>query len=339
MKLFTLTLPLLLVTSACIKGGGDTSDSAAVEDSAAGDDGDGDDDGDDDDDDYGDDDDDTDVPGGRPSPLLTATAGSRSSGFGGGDPAPVLGGGSAAFGPAWAKCWQPAPALGAFPTSNPELVAFASREAAAGSEAHVLVAPRRLVRDAAALEAADAPLLEQMLAAATRIMRGAIGDGFDDSQLLTGFHWPPRVTVKWLHLHVLYPRVRAAPPPHPTTSHVHVMPPRRSTPSRDACVRLSVGSRACRRSRSTSSSGCTARTTRPSSGMARCCLPSCAHRRRRSTHASLRALRRAWPRPRLRPRPRLGTTRASASRRQRQRRRWRCAQRCRGCHADRPAAR
>ena len=270
-----------------------------------------DDDGGDDDDDDGDNADDADVPGGRPSPLLTATAGSR-SGFGGGGRAPVMGG-SAPLGPAWAKCWQPAPELGAFPTSDPELVAFASREPAAGSEAHVLIAPRRLVRDAAALEAADAPLLEEMLAAATRIVRGAIGDGFDEKELLTGFHWPPRVTVKWLHLHVLYPRVRAASPPPPAMSP-------RSTPSRVTRAYVSVGSHACRRSGPTSSSGCTATTTRPSSGMARCCSPSCAHRRSRSTHAAPHSPRRARPRLRLRPLHRLVTTRASASRCQRRRR-------------------
>ena len=208
-------------------GDGDDNDDADGDGGGSGGGGDGDGGGGGDDDDNDDDDDNADdagVPGGRPSPLLTATA-SSPSGFGGGGRAPVMGGGSAPLGPTWAKCWQPAPALGAFPTSDPELVAFASREPAAGSEVHVLVAPRRWVRDAAALDAADAPLLEQMLAAATRIMRGAIGDGFDEKELLTGFHWPPRVTVKWLHLHVLYPRVRSAPPPPPTHTPAPSPPP------------------------------------------------------------------------------------------------------------------
>jgi hypothetical protein len=194
--------------------GGDGGGSGSGDGSSGGDGG-GDDDNDDNDDtDDGDNADDASVPCG--SSLLTAAAGGR-SGCGSAGRAPVPGGCSAPRDPAWAECWQPAPALDAFATSDPELVAFASRERAAGSEAHVLVAPRRLVRDAAALEAADAPLLEQMLTAATRMMRGAIGDGFEEAELLTGFHWPPRVTVEWLHLHVLYPKVRAAPsPPSPS---------------------------------------------------------------------------------------------------------------------------
>ena len=186
-------------------------------DGGSGYDGGGDDDNDDNDDaDDGDDADDAGVPCG--SSLLTAAAGGRSGcgSAGRAGRAPVPGGCSAPLDPAWAECWQPAPALDVFAPPAPELVAFASRERAAGSEAHVLVAPRRLVRDAAALEAADAPLLEQMLAAATRIMRAAIGDGFEEAELLTGFHWPPRLTVNWLHLHVLYPKVRAAPPSPPS---------------------------------------------------------------------------------------------------------------------------
>lgn len=88
-----------------------------------------------------------------------------------------------------------------------------------GSEAHLLIVPTRYVRNAASLCAADAPLLEQMLAAAAEVMRDAIGSRFDEAELLMGFHWPPHITVNWLHLHVMYPKVRAAPqPPLPSPS-------------------------------------------------------------------------------------------------------------------------
>ena len=72
----------------------------------------------------------------------------------------------------------------------------------------MLVVPTYYVCDAAALQGTDdGHLLQRMLKEATDIMRTAIGARFEEGELLMGFHWPPRVTVKWLHLHVLYPKV------------------------------------------------------------------------------------------------------------------------------------
>jgi len=76
------------------------------------------------------------------------------------------------------------------------------------SDLHLLVIPKRFVRDASQLRPADAPLVHEMHSTAHRLARRLAAEAFDEEQLSLGFHWPPALSVPWLHLHAIYPRAR-----------------------------------------------------------------------------------------------------------------------------------
>ena len=84
---------------------------------------------------------------------------------------------------------------------------FTFRDYNPASTIHLLVIPRRFVRDASMLQgAADAELVRRLEERARALVRAETGQAFDESELLLGFHWPPWYSVPWLHLHAIYPR-------------------------------------------------------------------------------------------------------------------------------------
>lgn len=90
---------------------------------------------------------------------------------------------------------------------DPDLFTFRDRRPA--SDVHLLIIPRRFVRDAAMLRGSDATLVRSMEAKAIALVRAEIGDeAFDEAELALGFHWPPWYSVPWLHLHAIYPKSR-----------------------------------------------------------------------------------------------------------------------------------
>ena len=85
---------------------------------------------------------------------------------------------------------------------------FTFRDIRPASTVHLLVIPKRFVRDASQLAGAtDAELVRRMRRKAIERVRIEVGpDAFDESELALGFHWPPWYSVPWLHLHAIYPR-------------------------------------------------------------------------------------------------------------------------------------
>lgn len=90
-----------------------------------------------------------------------------------------------------------------------DVVAF--RDVTPQAPTHVLVVPRRHVRDIAAVTAQDGPLLASMFAAADRV---AAGDGIKESGYRLVLNVGPDAgqTVFHLHLHVLGGRGMSWPP-------------------------------------------------------------------------------------------------------------------------------
>jgi diadenosine tetraphosphate (Ap4A) HIT family hydrolase len=89
--------------------------------------------------------------------------------------------------------------------TDPELFTFDDIRPA--SAVHLLVIPRKFVRDASMLDgAADAQLVQRMEKKARELVRARVGDSFDEAELALGFHMPPWYSVPWLHLHAIYPR-------------------------------------------------------------------------------------------------------------------------------------
>lgn len=85
-----------------------------------------------------------------------------------------------------------------------ELFTFRDRNPA--SQLHLLIVPRRFIRDASQLEPTDAALVRHMEAKARELVRAEVGDAFRERELALGFHWPPWYSVPWLHLHAIYPK-------------------------------------------------------------------------------------------------------------------------------------
>ena len=85
---------------------------------------------------------------------------------------------------------------------------FTFRDIRPASTLHLLVIPKRFVRDASMLAGAtDADLVRRMERKATELVRAEVGaEAFDADVLALGFHWPPWYSVPWLHLHAIYPR-------------------------------------------------------------------------------------------------------------------------------------
>ena len=88
---------------------------------------------------------------------------------------------------------------------DPELFTFVDKRPA--STVHLLVIPRRFIRDASTLAPEDLPLVGRMEAKARALVQRTVGaDAFDERELALGFHWPPWYSVPWLHLHAIYPK-------------------------------------------------------------------------------------------------------------------------------------
>mmetsp|Transcript_42931 Transcript_42931/g.77017 ORF Transcript_42931/g.77017 Transcript_42931/m.77017 type:complete len:265 (-) Transcript_42931:89-883(-) len=96
-----------------------------------------------------------------------------------------------------------------FVDNDTELVTFRDKRPA--SKLHLLVIPRRFIRDASRLQDGDMQLVEQMRRKARALVRAEIGEKFKESELALGFHWPPWYSVPWLHLHAIYPRSAISP--------------------------------------------------------------------------------------------------------------------------------
>ena len=89
--------------------------------------------------------------------------------------------------------------------ADTELFTFVDKRPA--STVHLLVIPRRFIRDASALAPEDLPLVGRMEAKARALVQRTVGaDAFDERELALGFHWPPWYSVPWLHLHAIYPK-------------------------------------------------------------------------------------------------------------------------------------
>ena len=79
-----------------------------------------------------------------------------------------------------------APAVVAEDQPGSELFAF--RDHRPSSTVHLLVIPRRYVRDASQLTPADAGLVRSMEAKARELVRAEVGSSFRDDELSLGFH-------------------------------------------------------------------------------------------------------------------------------------------------------
>lgn len=67
---------------------------------------------------------------------------------------------------------------------------------------HYLVVPRQHIQDARSLTSSHVPMLERMAAIGRQVLEQR-GGSFEEARL--GFHWPPIIFVKHLHLHVISP--------------------------------------------------------------------------------------------------------------------------------------
>jgi diadenosine tetraphosphate (Ap4A) HIT family hydrolase len=91
--------------------------------------------------------------------------------------------------------------------NNQDSDLFVFKDRRPASKVHLLVIPRRFIRDASMLEVSDADLVRRMEVKARELVQQEVGaDNFDERELTMGFHWPPWYSVPWLHLHAIYPR-------------------------------------------------------------------------------------------------------------------------------------
>ena len=81
-----------------------------------------------------------------------------------------------------------------------DFVVFTDRKPV--SDHHYLVVPRRHIQDARVLTSEHIPLIEKMADIGKTVLREKAGSE-DDSRM--GFHWPPFLFVKHLHLHMIAP--------------------------------------------------------------------------------------------------------------------------------------
>ena len=70
------------------------------------------------------------------------------------------------------------------------------------SKHHYLVVPRQHIQDSRALNSSHTPLVERMTEIGYKVL-GERGGNVEDARL--GFHWPPFIFVRHLHLHVISP--------------------------------------------------------------------------------------------------------------------------------------
>ena len=81
-----------------------------------------------------------------------------------------------------------------------DFVSFADRSPA--STHHFLVVPRKHISGAGQLTSVDQPMVKRMAEIGGQILADRSCDVED---CLLGFHWPPLITVKHLHMHVISP--------------------------------------------------------------------------------------------------------------------------------------
>lgn len=81
-----------------------------------------------------------------------------------------------------------------------EFTVFADRKPT--SDHHLLVVPQKHIRDAGSLTQEDIPMIEKMTSIGKRVLQDS-GGNLNDVRI--GFHWPPFLFVKHLHLHVIAP--------------------------------------------------------------------------------------------------------------------------------------
>lgn len=81
-----------------------------------------------------------------------------------------------------------------------EYICFTDRSPA--STHHYLVVPRQHIRDARALSTDQLPIIERMAELGKRVLAER-GGSVDDVRM--GFHWPPFLMVRHIHLHVISP--------------------------------------------------------------------------------------------------------------------------------------
>lgn len=83
---------------------------------------------------------------------------------------------------------------------DPDYVCFVDRKPA--STHHYLVVPRRHLQDPRVLTSNHIPLVERMAEIGRQVLEER-GGSKEEARL--GFHWPPFILVKHLHLHVISP--------------------------------------------------------------------------------------------------------------------------------------
>ena len=88
--------------------------------------------------------------------------------------------------------------------SNGDVATF--KDISPASDHHYLVVPTKFVTNPKTLESKHIPLINDLESFALDFIISTIGKGFDDKELLLGFHWPPFISVEHLHLHVIYPK-------------------------------------------------------------------------------------------------------------------------------------
>lgn len=86
---------------------------------------------------------------------------------------------------------------------DPEYVCFVDRSPA--STHHYLIVPRQHIRDARALSVEQLPVIEKMAELGKQVLTEK-GGSVEDVRM--GFHWPPFLMVRHLHMHVISPASR-----------------------------------------------------------------------------------------------------------------------------------
>ena len=81
-----------------------------------------------------------------------------------------------------------------------DYVCFVDRKPA--STHHYLVVPRQHIRDPRELNSSHIPLVERMMEIGKQVLGEREGNS---EEARIGFHWPPLILVKHLHLHVISP--------------------------------------------------------------------------------------------------------------------------------------
>lgn len=81
-----------------------------------------------------------------------------------------------------------------------DFICFVDRKPA--SLHHFLVIPRQHIQDPRVLRSSHIPLIEQMAEIGKQVLEQQ-GGKMEDARV--GFHWPPFILVKHLHLHVISP--------------------------------------------------------------------------------------------------------------------------------------